>query len=385
MDRVRGKGSGNNCGLHFTENGRGALKLLVLGAILAGCGPTVPHRILLVGPFTGPNSSLGVDGLKGAQLAVQEWNDRGGLQGSPVEITVLDDENDPEKSLDLLQKSSWEGVLGVILHTTSSASMKAVPYLNSRGVITFSRTVSTPAWSGMDDFFVRFAGNTEHFGRELGKMILAEGRTDIALAYETGNKTYADAIVRGLTKEFPELNLRTPSGFETWENFESSGGDEGILTPLPDALVLIASGLNCAKAAQNLSRRKLNIPLFVSPWAHNQVLADYAGDYAPQIHILGTSDPGSQNPKYLAFLKSYEDFYGLKPTNFALFGYEVADFFLSTAAEAQDLTATAIKKRILNQGSVQGLQDRIDLDSYGDASYTTFQIGIKDGSFYRKN
>lgn len=357
----------------------------MLAWTLAACTPEAPYRIIFLGPLTGPNASLGVDGLKGAQLALQKWNDRGGVRGIPLELMVLDDENNPATGLKLLQEVSWDRVLGVILHTTSSASMEVVPYLNSREVLTFSRTVSTPFWSGKDDYLIRFAGNTEHFGVALGKMVVESGKNDVAIAYEAGNKTYAEAIFTGIASAFPQLKLRTPMTFDTWESLEASGRDQTLLSGPPEALLVIASGLNCAKAAQNLSRRKLTIPLFVSPWAHNQILAEYAGDYAPLIEVLGTTDPGSQNPDYLAFLDDYEEFYGLKPSNFAIFGYEVTGFFLDAVEGAGSQNSQAVKEWILKRGTVQGLQDRIVLDIYGDASYSTYRIGIRNGNFYRKN
>lgn len=47
-----------------------------------------PIKIGLVGTFTGPFSDLSIAARNGAILAAEEWNQKGGINGRPVELLI---------------------------------------------------------------------------------------------------------------------------------------------------------------------------------------------------------------------------------------------------------------------------------------------------------
>ena len=55
-------------------------------------------KIGLSGPLTGNNAQYGIGVQNGAQLAVDEINAAGGINGSPGELEMEDDDSDPEKA-----------------------------------------------------------------------------------------------------------------------------------------------------------------------------------------------------------------------------------------------------------------------------------------------
>ncbi len=62
----------------------------------------VTLKIGLVGPFSGEFQSLGQQVHNGVMLAVEGWNQRGGVLGHPVEIVLLDSQCDPATAQDAL-------------------------------------------------------------------------------------------------------------------------------------------------------------------------------------------------------------------------------------------------------------------------------------------
>src|SRR5262249_18157377 len=87
--------------------------LPAVGAVaLAGCSApgstnqssgsdTGPIKIALVDAQSGQLSSLGAWELKGAKLAVSEWNEAGGIDGRQIQLNVFDDQGDPTTGTDL--------------------------------------------------------------------------------------------------------------------------------------------------------------------------------------------------------------------------------------------------------------------------------------------
>src|SRR5258708_18786471 len=92
------------------------------GALSAGLLPSfalaqaTPIKVGFVVPLTGP---YGVDAqaeVKGAELAVMQFNDEGGLNGRPAELVVRDDNMYPgeaaSKALGMVQKDRPEFTSG---------------------------------------------------------------------------------------------------------------------------------------------------------------------------------------------------------------------------------------------------------------------------------
>src|ERR1044071_5428121 len=61
----------------------------------SGTKSTGPIKIALVDAQSGQASSLGGWELKGAKLAVTQWNAAGGIDGRQIQLDVFDDQGDP--------------------------------------------------------------------------------------------------------------------------------------------------------------------------------------------------------------------------------------------------------------------------------------------------
>ena len=87
----------------------GRSRFLVFGAIaslgLAACGgggnsgggssTAKPDKVQIAaeGPFTGDEASIGAGALKAIQLAVKDFNNKGGVHGTPVTLLTWDDQH----------------------------------------------------------------------------------------------------------------------------------------------------------------------------------------------------------------------------------------------------------------------------------------------------
>ncbi len=117
---------------------RRPLALLAVVAVLAAaCGTAPPDhvRIGVVAPLTGPRAAIGEELVRGAELAVQDLNDQGGLLGQDVELVVTDgaDLVDlPRRLADLAERARVSAVIGpeapgVIVGPRSPLTRREVP------------------------------------------------------------------------------------------------------------------------------------------------------------------------------------------------------------------------------------------------------------------
>ena len=88
-----------------------------------------PIKIALVDAQSGQLSSLGAWELKGARLAIDEWNKAGGINGRQIELGVFDDQGDPTVGTNLARKIASEGYLAMIGTAESAVTIAMAPIL----------------------------------------------------------------------------------------------------------------------------------------------------------------------------------------------------------------------------------------------------------------
>ena len=88
---------------------------------LTGCAKKKDSITLgLAGAQTGSDAQIGTSMLNGSQIAIDEWNAKGGVLGKHIDTIVLDDEGKSDKAVTIAQTLSDDGVAAVIGHFNSN-------------------------------------------------------------------------------------------------------------------------------------------------------------------------------------------------------------------------------------------------------------------------
>ena len=120
-----------------------ALALVVFAAALGGpAGADV--LIGLAAPITGKNAWFGEQLQRGAELAVADLNAAGGVLGQQAELITADDFCDPDQAVAAANKLVSDGVIFVVGHLCSGASIPASAIYAAAGVLTISPTSTNP-------------------------------------------------------------------------------------------------------------------------------------------------------------------------------------------------------------------------------------------------
>ncbi len=108
------------------------LLMVVLVMSFVGCGDSskgseeaTVFKIGSIGPLTGPAASYGMGVKNGMEIAVDEINAAGGINGVPIELRFEDDEHDAEKSVNAYNTlKDWN--MQILAGTVTSAPCLAV-------------------------------------------------------------------------------------------------------------------------------------------------------------------------------------------------------------------------------------------------------------------
>lgn len=148
-------------------------------------GPTLPDEIkigslMCLSGFLGP---MGVNIVKGVELAVDEINANGGIGGRPVKLIVEDTATDPKVALEAFKKLvEVDGVKVVIGPMASGEVMAIGEYANERHVVVISPSGTSPEITTRfpADYVFRTVGSDTLQGKALAEIVRDKGFTKVA-------------------------------------------------------------------------------------------------------------------------------------------------------------------------------------------------------------
>ena len=119
-----------------------------LGAIAAATMATAAWAddimVATAGPMTGQYASFGEQMKNGAELAVEEINAAGGVNGKMLKLSVGDDACDPKQAVAVANKFVGDGVVFVAGHFCSGSSIPASAVYAEEGIVQISPASTNP-------------------------------------------------------------------------------------------------------------------------------------------------------------------------------------------------------------------------------------------------
>ena len=119
--------------------------VLALLLALAWTGGAMADIIVATaGPMTGTNAAFGEEVRRGAELAVEDINAAGGVNGERVVLLVEDDACDPRKAAEVTTKFIEAGAVFIAGHFCSGASLPAARLYADAGIVLMSPASTSP-------------------------------------------------------------------------------------------------------------------------------------------------------------------------------------------------------------------------------------------------
>ncbi|MEZ0336437.1 MAG: ABC transporter substrate-binding protein, partial [Gemmatimonadales bacterium] len=176
-----------------------------LVALFSACGATEsgPIRIGVAGSFSDP---IGLPMKLAAELAAEEINATGGINGRPVELVARDDYADPDSAVFIANDLYETGVTAVVGHVFSGPTLAAAPVYNGGPdpVVAISPSSSSPEVSSAGDYTFRICPSDLAHGAALAHW------TYQRLGFRRGavlylNDQYGRGIRQTFVQEFTRL------------------------------------------------------------------------------------------------------------------------------------------------------------------------------------
>jgi len=226
-----------------------ALAGLALGP--AGCGPTPPHvRIGAILSQTGMLATAGQDHLQAVQLAVDEINVGGGVNGGMLDLVNADDRSDPASAGTAATSLADRGVTAIIGAITSDTTLAAAQVATARQVVLISGGATSTDLSGYSPWFFRTCPPDSLQGSVLAKRARGHGFTRVAVLYADGS--YGTQLASAFSSSFTSGNASVVFSQKLDSHQPSYSA---LLTQAfaanPEAILLVAYAVDAAQVIRD--------------------------------------------------------------------------------------------------------------------------------------
>jgi len=352
---------------------------LLLVSVALACTRGEPIRVGMVSGLTGRHSDLGISSRNGATLAISEIDEAGGIAGRRLELVVRDDGQDPEQARRAVSELVNAGVVAMIGHVTSSMAAATLSIVDRAQVLMISPTVSSPEFSGRDDWLVRLMVANDVSARRLAHVAVERAHVRrVAIVQDTTNVSYGRTYAAGFRQGL-EARGATAVDFA----FASGGGAsfgalaEGCLRSGVDGVMVIANALDTAAIFQQLRKRSATVKLLGSDWGFTQEILAQGGEATEGALFPQVVNMVDASPRFRRFLDAYDARFH-RPADFAaVVSYEAVQ--LLAAGLRRDATRRGIRRAVVELGTVQGLQGPIRLDRFGDVDRRVYLFTVDHG------
>jgi branched-chain amino acid transport system substrate-binding protein len=335
--------------------------IVIISLSLIGCnsGQTNSQAVeqgpILIGGAlcaTGIQAYLDEPGIKGAQLAVEELNKKGGILGRKVEFVNIDGQSDPklvEKAAEELVK---QGAVAIIAPADFDFGSPASKVAQRAGLVGISTAASSPLYSSTvlgDKQFTLSMWNTtmgaaaaEYAYKDRGwKTVYVV--TDDFISYTTSLSQYFIAHFKSLGGTVLSEDHYTQGNGD----FSAQLARIQALETQPDFLYVSSYMPDLAMIIQTIDDAGINLPIVGGDSYDDPGFFSALGPkYGNNVFFVTHSWMGPEATQDMGrFLKLYEAKYGMPPeTSFVATGWDVIMVLAQAMEKAKTTDGTEVAK-----------------------------------------
>jgi branched-chain amino acid transport system substrate-binding protein len=366
---------------------------LLIVAFAASCSRREQTiRIGLNAELTGSIPVVGKSCRNGAELAVKEINDAGGLDVGgkryKIQLTVEDNEDKAESSAAVSQKLASEGVLAMIGPNASRNAIPAAEVAESTGMPMISPWSTNPKLTidartkKPKKYVFRTAFTDDFQGVVDAKFALRELHTrKPAVLYDVAseaNKGQAEVYMR--TMKAAGVSMASSQTYTT--------GDKDFSAQLT---MIVKSGADSLFLPNYYSEVPLQVKqarqlgftgnIFGSDAWGNYELVKLGGKAFEGLYFTTHYAADAATPKAQAFIKAYQASYGATPDDVAALTYDSLGLLAHAIKAAGKLDRESVRNALAAVTAYDGVTGTMQFKGTGDPIKSAVVVKIKNGKF----
>jgi branched-chain amino acid transport system substrate-binding protein len=330
--------------------------------------------IAVVGPLTGELKDFGTEASNGAEMASDEFDAKGGINGKEFELVVLDTKGELVRARQAFQVLINRNSLAAVGAATGEVSFSSNKQINEAQLIMVSAGSR------------RRLGDTGPYNFRI--TLTEKNGVDSLMKYlkeEKGWKKFAimTSVVNDysiqLSGDFKAgiINNGLEVSHELWlwsrRTANISNDDSSISAQVgklkanpPDALVFTGAGAEAGELVKELRKQGLNTPLVSSEDLMVPAFIGLGKGIEGTV-IYSGFNPDSKRPKSKRFVRDYKKRFGREPGRLAALSYDAYCLIAEAVTKSPTLKPSHVRKALLEIKDFNGVTGTITITETGES------------------
>jgi len=343
------------------------------------------ERVFKIGistALTGPGAAFGRSNREGAELAVEEINEKGGVDGIRLGTFILDDRMTPAEGVSIAQRLITSEKVSVLFTTqVSSVTMAVLPVAlqNRVPLIVTGATSDMITQQGNQYVFQTCPNNSDTIMRQVGYIAKASPRPQSAAILYINSDfgvNMVDVIGKYLEREKIKLSVSLSYIINSVEFYSEL---TTIKSVDPDVLFIFGEYTENALAVRQA--RELGIRARITgtnSWVVPEFLT-IAGPAAEGASYPSFFEPTLETPKAKQFVAAYRAKYRRDPDWMAASVYDAVYLMADAARRAKSTEASALRDALAKTKGLEGASGVTTFDEHNKSQRQVYITEIQRG------
>ncbi len=372
-----------------------ALSAMVLASVMSGCGgdkknDAAAGDTIKVGAsfeLTGNVANYGKAILSGAKMAIDEVNEKGGVNGKKLTLVESDNKSEPSESGNSVTKLvTQDKVVAIIGPATSGCVAASAPITTANKVPQIAPSATAPAIT-MDNGKVRDYMFRACFIDPFQGQVMAQFADNtlrvknVAILYDSSSD-----YSKGLADVFQKTLESKGGAVVAKEAFLSKDLDfKAALTKIkatnPEAIYVPGYYEEVSKIIKQAREIGINVPLLGSDGWESPKLAEIAGkDALHDCYYVSAFSAQDQDPSVQKFIKDYKAKYQKDPDIFAMQGYNAGLVLADALKRSNNATGEKLAKAIAETKDLPIASGKLTYDANHNPIMSALIISLDGGT-----
>ena len=335
-----------------------------------------------IGPLTGAYANYGLSEKNGAELAVKEINEAGGIAGKQIELSYQDSQGESESAVNAYGKlMDWgmEVSLGCVL---SGENASVVAAARDDDVLLITPSGSADKCIDGNDKAFRVCFYDSYQGAAAAQYIKDNNMVDtVGILYQSDND-YSVGLYNAFVAKCGELGI-TIAETQTFTSSTNTDFSTQVSALVSSGVKLVFIPLYAEEASTFLTQahgKFADDVYFFGADGLDGILGKVEQDTSLANNVLMLTPFAADNPaeNVQSFVKKYSEAYGATPDQFAADAYD-AIYAIKAAVEKAGSTSGAALASALTSLTVEGVTGTMTWGSDGNTNKPASAILYYDG------
>lgn len=332
-------------------------------------------------PLTGTSAAGGEIVKNGVEMAVEEINAAGGIDGKwKIRLITEDNQNDPSTSVNVMEKLCNQDKANVVISSTASSCCLAdMEVTKAAGVpeLAPASTAASLTEQGNQFFFRTAVTDSSNVVCLYDYLTNSMKGSKIAVLYESndfGNGGYQ--LLQNYAGEY---------GVEIIDAQAYNVGDVDFSVQLtqfkseaPDAIFVWGHYEEVTIMAKQMAQYEVDIPVMGTGY-NSPYLTEMGGEFVEGIMLSTCYTTADPDESVQAFDKKYMELYNAAYDQNAPQAYDTVYMIADAVTRAQSIDPAAIQKALTEMKDFDGLTGVMNFDDTNNVSKTCKMIKIENG------